>query len=156
MLFRSSTPESSVPFYELIPVATVGASVATNVSKAYNNSIVGGTHEKYGVNRYEVSVPAYFNYAPIVVAYPSQSYNPYAAAAFSSAQFGGLAISLDQGLVIDATGEAISSPPQPPLIDMTANAPKTAQGNVKSVAHYMPAMMNHLKRSEERRVGKEC
>lgn len=140
-------PESSLPFYELIPVANVGDSVDAAVSKALKNSVVGGTHysDDYYTSRYLVTSPQYYNYAPIVVSYPSQSYNPYAAAAFSSSEFGGLAVALNDGLVVDATGTPVTSPPQPPLVEMSAHIPTTPNGKVKSVAHAMPGLLNKLK-----------
>lgn len=145
-------PEASIGLYEMIPVAKVGDSVDANIEKAFNNSIAGSTYsyslEYWGhsVSRYKIVSSEYYKYARFVMSYPSNTtYESFGKQPVTLSQSPAYMIDMNQGHVVDPTGAASVSPPQPPLIPRKGHPVMQGQSSVKAISQSLPTIYGKLK-----------
>ena len=159
-----NNPEGSVPLYTVVPVSNLQKDGSGNypaidatVARAFNNSISGPYQYSlkyfgHTVQRYKINNPEYYNYARFVMSYPASSYEDFGAqpAMITSPEFEGLMAAINQGYVINATGEASASPGQPPLIPFapkSPHAPTDGQQPIKPISDALPAIYEKLSNS---------
>ncbi len=145
-------PFQSAPLYELIPVNTLGDPLPADPNNVFYGTLNAGTGYKRWKNYANNEVlcyqtdTGYYQFAPIIMSYPTESYNKIGQTLITDPSFSGQLVDLNSGYAMDAANNKLAI--SPPIIDMKANTPINALSNnaaVRSVAAQAPGILAKLK-----------
>ena len=167
---NQNTPSSSFPIYVRIPVANVNDPINLATSKQFMNSVSGPTTSNAissamhtagsdimslggaasdNIARYKIeNENVFYDKSGFVVSFsPAGSYGAPASSSLNSAQFTGLVVDLNTGLVMDAAAE-INSGSTWPLLNLSSNGTDshgvTSSATPAAIKDFLPLQLSKL------------